>query len=110
MRGGLARRMCSDTENFFSPPSLVVVVIGKKLLPQTPQKTVPSSSSRPSTLYPLPGQRTNFGFVMDSRRSIIKSRVVGKRRNVSLGFISLREISTFTLRRGAGKMFTQTPV
>ena len=29
MRGGLARRMCSDTENSIFPPSVVVVVIGK---------------------------------------------------------------------------------
>jgi hypothetical protein len=44
MRGGLARRMCSDTENSIFPPSMVVVVIGKKLLPQTLQK--PSRHSR----------------------------------------------------------------
>jgi hypothetical protein len=50
MRGGLARRMCFDTENSIFPPSVVVVVIGKKLLPQTLQKTVPSFSSDPSTL------------------------------------------------------------
>ena len=55
MRGGLARRMCSDTDNSIFPPSVVVVVIGKKLLPQTLQKTVPSFSSGPSTLCPLPG-------------------------------------------------------
>ena len=67
MRGGLARRMCSDTENSFFPPSVVVVVIGKKLMWQTLQKTVPSFSSGPSTLCPLPGQRTIFGFVMDNR-------------------------------------------
>ena len=67
MRGGLARRMCSDTKNSSFPPSVVVVVIGKKLLPQTLQKTVPSFSSGPSTLCPLPGQRTILGFVTDNR-------------------------------------------
>jgi len=55
MRGGLARRMCSDTENFIFPPSMVVVVIGKKLMWQTLQKNVPSFSSGPSTLCPPPG-------------------------------------------------------
>jgi hypothetical protein len=59
--------MCSDTENSFFTPSVVVVVIGKKLLPQTLQKNVSSFSSAPSTLCPLPGQRTIFGFVMDNR-------------------------------------------
>jgi hypothetical protein len=59
--------MCSDTENSIFPPSVVEVVIGKKLMWQTLQKTVPSFSSGPSTLCPLPGQRTIFGFVMDNR-------------------------------------------
>ena len=65
MRGGLARRMCSDTENSIFPPSVVEVVIGKKLLPQTLQKTALPFSSGPSTLCPLPGQPTILGFVMD---------------------------------------------
>jgi hypothetical protein len=34
---------------------------------QTLQKTVPSFSSGPSTLCPLPGQRSILGFVMDNR-------------------------------------------
>jgi hypothetical protein len=59
--------MCSDTENSSFPPSVVVVVIGKKLLPQTLQKTAPTFSSGPSTFCPLPGQRTILGFVMDNR-------------------------------------------
>ena len=79
MRGGLARRMCSDTENSIFSPSMVVVVIGKKLLPQTLQKTVPSFSSGPSTLCPLPGQRTIFGFVMDNRLPSNRTNAIGDR-------------------------------
>jgi hypothetical protein len=80
MRGGLARRVCSDTENSFFPPSVVVVVvIGKKLMPQTLQKTVPSFSSRPSTLCPLPGQCTILGFVMDNRLLSNRTNAIGDR-------------------------------
>ncbi len=79
MRGGLARRMCSDTENSIFPPSVVVVVIGKKLMWQTLQKTVPSFSSGPSTLCPLPGQRTIFGFVMDNRLPSNRTNAIGNR-------------------------------
>ena len=79
MRGGLARRMCSDTENSIFPSSVVVVVIGKKLMWQTLQKTVPSFSSGPSTLCPLPGQRTIFGFVMDNRLPSNRTNAIGDR-------------------------------
>jgi hypothetical protein len=79
MRGGLARRVCSDTENSFFPTSVVVVVIGTKLLPQTLQKTVPSFSSGPPTLCPLPGQRTILGFVMDCRLPLNRTNAIGNR-------------------------------
>lgn len=69
--------MCSDTENSIFPPS-VVVVIGKKLMPQTLQKTVPSFSSGPSTFCPLPGQRTILGFVMDNRLLHIARNAIGE--------------------------------
>jgi hypothetical protein len=64
MRGGLARHVCVDTENSFVPSIVVAVVIGKKLAPHILQKTEPSFSSGPSTICPLPGQRSIFGFVM----------------------------------------------
>ena len=63
-RGGLARRLCSDTENSFFPSAVVVVFIRKKLVPHTLHWTVLSGSSGPSTFCPLPGQRIIFGSVM----------------------------------------------
>jgi hypothetical protein len=79
MREGLARRMCSDTENSIFPFSMVVVVIGKKLLPQTLQKTVPSFSSDPPTLCLLPGQRTIVVVVMDNRLPSGRTNAIGDR-------------------------------
>ena len=65
MRGGLARRMCSDTENSIFPPSVVVVIIGKRLMWQTLQETVPVILIWPVNSLSAAGQRTILGFVMD---------------------------------------------
>ena len=64
MRGGLARRMCSDTENSIFPPSVVVVVIGKKL-PSNAAKKRPVILIWPVDSLSAAGQRTILGFVMD---------------------------------------------